>query len=148
MTGGSPRYNIYRTADDRFVAAAPIEDRFWEAFCELTELDESLRDDARNPDATRRAVADRIRSRTAEEWCERFKGADVCCTLVRDLREAVDDDHFRARGLFDWHVASADGEHEMPALPLPLAPGLRAPPASVAAPALESQATAGGGNAR
>ena len=28
-TGGSPRYAIYRMADGRFLAAAPLEDRFW-----------------------------------------------------------------------------------------------------------------------
>ncbi len=33
VTGGSPRYRIYRTADDRFVAAAPLEQKFWENFC-------------------------------------------------------------------------------------------------------------------
>ena len=34
VTGGSPRYNIYRTADGRFLAAAPLEDRFWNNFCD------------------------------------------------------------------------------------------------------------------
>ena len=29
VTGGSPRYNVYRTTDGQFVAAAPLEDRFW-----------------------------------------------------------------------------------------------------------------------
>ena len=31
--GGSPRYQIYRMADGRFLAAAPLEDRFWRQFC-------------------------------------------------------------------------------------------------------------------
>ena len=29
LTGGSPRYNIYRAADGGWIAAAPLEDRFW-----------------------------------------------------------------------------------------------------------------------
>ena len=29
VSGGSPRYQIYRTADDRFIAAAPLEEQFW-----------------------------------------------------------------------------------------------------------------------
>src|SRR3954470_4608220 len=34
VTGGSPRYNIYRTRDERFLAAAPLEQKFWENFCD------------------------------------------------------------------------------------------------------------------
>ena len=38
LTGASPRYQLYRTRDGRWIAAAPLEDRFWEAFCEVIEL--------------------------------------------------------------------------------------------------------------
>ncbi len=38
LTGGSPRYNIYPTADGRYLAAAPLEDRFWANFCDLSAL--------------------------------------------------------------------------------------------------------------
>ena len=33
VSGGSPRYQIYRTRDDTFLAAAPMEQRFWDNFC-------------------------------------------------------------------------------------------------------------------
>src|SRR6185369_10343103 len=49
--GGSPRYNVYRTKDDKFVAAAPLEDKFWENLCALIELPAELRDDRRDPAA-------------------------------------------------------------------------------------------------
>src|SRR5258708_18990273 len=32
VTGGSPRYNIYATADGRYLAAAPLEQKFWYNF--------------------------------------------------------------------------------------------------------------------
>ena len=38
LSGGSPRYNIYRTSDRGYVAAAPLEDRFWNKFCEVIDL--------------------------------------------------------------------------------------------------------------
>ena len=38
LSGGSPRYNIYKTSDGSYVAAAPLEDRFWNKFCEAIEL--------------------------------------------------------------------------------------------------------------
>src|SRR5919202_738105 len=56
VTGGSPRYNIYRTRDERFLAAAPLEQKFWENFCALLKVPPALRDDKRDPVATRNAV--------------------------------------------------------------------------------------------
>ena len=47
VTGGSPRYNIYRTRDNKFVAAAPLEQKFWKNFCALIELPADMRDDRR-----------------------------------------------------------------------------------------------------
>ena len=35
LTGGSPRYQLYPTADGRLLAAAPLEDKFWQNFCDI-----------------------------------------------------------------------------------------------------------------
>ncbi len=135
VTGGSPRYHIYRTRDDRFLAAAPIEDRFWATFCSLLRIDDALRDDAQNPAATRDAVAARVRELTAQELQALFAGHDVCCSLVATVEEAVRDPHFAARGLFRWSL-EANGAR-IPALPMPVAPELRAPPDVAGYPALD-----------
>ena len=58
FTGGSPRYQLYATSDDRYVAVAAIEDRHWENLCERLELEDELRDDA---------SAVRFRKRTIHE---------------------------------------------------------------------------------
>ena len=134
VTGGSPRYQIYRTADDRFIAAAPLEERFWENFCAAIELAPAWRDDARDPRATIAAVAALIRARTAAEWQARFAGTDLCCAIAATLEEAMRDPHFAARGLFAWGVAGEGGR--IAALPVPVAPEFRAPPGDRAAPAL------------
>jgi crotonobetainyl-CoA:carnitine CoA-transferase CaiB-like acyl-CoA transferase len=123
VTGGSPRYRIYRTADDRFLAAAPLEQRFWERFCELIGLEDHLRDDARDPASTIARVAEIIRAREAAHWQDVFRGEDVCCAIVASLRDALEDPHFRVRGLFD-HVLSAD-DRSIPAMPVPVAPDFR-----------------------
>ncbi|MDX6379421.1 MAG: alpha-methylacyl-CoA racemase, partial [Rubrobacteraceae bacterium] len=95
VTGGSPRYNLYHTSDGRYVAAAPLEERFWQNFCDLLELEGSLRDDAEDPGATIAAVAEHISRHPAEYWRERFDGRDVCCSIVSNVREALQDEHFR-----------------------------------------------------
>jgi alpha-methylacyl-CoA racemase len=123
VTGGSPRYRIYRTADDRFLAAAPLEQRFWDRFCELIGLEERLRDDAPDPAATIVGVANLIRAREAAHWQVLFQGEDVCCATVASLEEALEDPHVQARGLFD-QVLTAEGR-SIPALPVPVAPAFR-----------------------
>jgi len=123
VTGGSPRYRIYRTADNRFLAAAPIEERFWQTFCDAIGLPVDQRDDTQNPRAVSEAIARIIAARPAAEWQRRFAGLDVCVSLVASLQEAVVDPAFRARNLFSRRVS--DGENSLPALPVAIVPGLR-----------------------
>jgi crotonobetainyl-CoA:carnitine CoA-transferase CaiB-like acyl-CoA transferase len=79
-------------------------------------------------------VAAIIAAAPAAAWRARFEGEDCCCNLVATLEEAMADPHFRARGLFA--AALVAGGRELPALPLPLAPALRAPPEVQSAPEL------------
>ena len=134
VTGGSPRYQLYRTADGRYLAAAPIEDRFWERFCDLIGLDDVHRDDTHDPAATKEAVAALIAARTGEAWEEVFAGEDVCCNLVRPLEAAIADPALQERGLFDHELRKGDAS--MPALPMPLAAGLRGAPRPATYPEL------------
>ena len=119
VTGGSPRYNIYRTSDGRYLAAAPLEQKFWENFCSLLDLPADLRNDARDPMATRKAVAERVAARSADELEQLFSGSDVCCTIVASLKEAMVDPQFVARAVFG-HALTASLQ-TIPALPVPVA---------------------------
>lgn len=134
VTGGSPRYQIYRTADDRYIAAAPLEDKFWDNFTRIIDLPEPLRDPAAPIEAVKAAIAERIGARTAEAWRAAFTGHDVCCSVVATLDEAVADAHVAARKVFA-HALKADGR-ELPALPVPLAPVFRPQATRAAAPQL------------
>jgi crotonobetainyl-CoA:carnitine CoA-transferase CaiB-like acyl-CoA transferase len=124
VCGGTPRYRLYATADDQVVAAAPIEQKFWSEFCELIGLEPELRNDARDMVATKQRIADIIKSQPADHWRARFSGRDCCCTVVATLKEAMDDPHFRTRGLFDYILENESGER-MPALPVPVAAAFR-----------------------
>jgi len=118
LSGGSPRYQIYATADGKYLAAAPLEDRFWANFCAAIGLPPALHDDSKDPQATRRAVAEIVRKRTAAQWRQEFDGKDVCCNVVRTLAEAMNDAQFRERGVFRRSVVS---EHDaLPAISVPI----------------------------
>ena len=132
LTGGSPRYRIYPTADGRYLAVAALEDKFWKTFCDIIELPPELCDDRHDPAATIAAVSMRVTAMPAAHWDTVFVGADVCCSVVRSLEEAVRDVHFCARGLFERKVTIPG--HALPALPVPVVPVLRANKMVAAAP--------------
>ena len=97
-----------------------------------------MRDDEKDPQAALAGVAARIAERPAAEWERRFAGRDVCAATVRGLEEALADPQFAGRGLFA-HTLDDGGAGRgapLPALSVPVAPGLRGEPRARAAPAL------------
>ncbi|KRB81561.1 CaiB/BaiF CoA transferase family protein [Noviherbaspirillum sp. Root189] len=134
VTGGTPRYQIYRTADNRFLAAAPLEDKFWSNFIETIGAPRELLDDSTNPEAVKKRIQEIIRTHTADHWRERFKDKDVCCTIMATVQEAMQDAHFRARGLFARELESQG--KRIAALPVPVVNGLRDDAVSKGFPAL------------
>lgn len=134
MSGGSPRYQMYRTRDDRTVAAAPLEQKFWINFCDVLDLDPALRDDSKDPVATRAAVAELIAARSSGYWRKVFAGVDCCCTVTATVSEALTDPAFAARGLFTRNIDGPPGAPTLTALPVPLTPGLQTSPVSLPFP--------------
>ncbi|WP_206025252.1 CaiB/BaiF CoA transferase family protein [Micromonospora zingiberis] len=101
LDGGAPFYRTYRCADDRFVAVAALERRFYALLLNGLELDP-----ARLPDQYDRAgwpalaaEFERVfRTRTRGDWSRVFDGTDACVTPVLTFDEAVDEPHIAARG--------------------------------------------------
>ena len=94
-------YNIYRTADDRYLALGALEHKFWKAFCERVGRREWIaRHDTGGDDQASLLVLvrDLIRSRPRAAWLALFADIDICLTPVNDLDEALADPHLAARG--------------------------------------------------
>ena len=119
LSGGSPRYNIYETKDKRYLAVAPIEDRFWNKFCEVIDLDITYKGQKKTDQEIIEKVTSIIKTKTSGYWDKVFQKADCCCTVVKSLKEAVGDDHFISRNLFSKKVKIND-EIALPSLPLPI----------------------------
>ena len=124
LTGGSPRYQVYRTSDDRFLAVAALEDRFWGNFCDAIELDRSRLDEDHHPREAIRAVSDRIQAKSSAQWRKIFEKRDACAVVANTLEEAVQDQHYLERGLFDQKIEKESGSL-VNALPLPIVPELQ-----------------------
>ncbi|QTH24979.1 CoA transferase (plasmid) [Rhizorhabdus wittichii] len=117
-TGISPRYSLYRAADGRWIAAAPVEDKFWHAFCTVLELPELIDAPFDDAAATKAAIAARISQRPAQEWIDAFTLADAACALVQTYEEAM-------AGI---DPPSCD-DGNFPSLPLPIVPDFLRPSA-------------------
>lgn len=124
VTGGSPRYQVYRTQDNRFIAAAPLEEKFWINFLAAIGAPETLRDDSKDPETVKAQIQQIIGTQTAEHWRAQFAGKDVCCAVVASLKDAMQHPHFRERGLFSRELTNGDAR--ITALPVPVHPQFRA----------------------
>ncbi|SMP81793.1 CaiB/BaiF CoA transferase family protein [Noviherbaspirillum suwonense] len=118
LTGATPRYQIYRTSDARHVAAAPLEQRFWRVFCETIGLDPAWRDDGRDPEGTREAIAALIARHDSAYWRRAFDGKDACAVVVNSMEEAAAHPHFRGHGLLERRIS--EGGRSAAAVRVPL----------------------------
>ena len=132
VTGGSPRYQLYRTKDARYLAVAAMEDRFWASFCDMIDLPLAYRSDSARPEDVRAEIQRRVAERPAAIWAELIVGKDMCCSLVATLQEALSDPQVVARQLLSKTVTTSAGP--IPALTLPVSPLFRNPAAYTPAP--------------
>ena len=103
LDGGAPWYNVYETADGKYVAVGAIEGRFYAKLMQRLGLDTpSLPDqyDRTRWPELRANLARIFQQKTRDEWCEALAGHDVCIAPVLSIAEAPSHPHNRARGAF------------------------------------------------
>ena len=103
LDSGAPFYDVYLCADGRHLAVAPIEEKFRAEFYRLIGLDAEVPRTGRtaaNWPQLRRAIADRLATRTRAEWCAVLEGTDACAAPVLTMGEAPEHPHLRARETF------------------------------------------------
>lgn len=123
LTGGLARYRLYTAADGRQIAVGALEEKFWQAFCNVIGQPPELRDDWSDPEACSAEVGRRLGSKPSTHWEPLLAAADCCCTVVKTPAEASVDPNFAARGVFDRKLNIAG--KEVQSLPLPIAPEFR-----------------------
>ena len=135
LSGGSPRYNIYKTSDGSYVAAAPLEDRFWNKFCEAIELPKKFIKMQNDEDKVIQEIRKIIGQKEKNYWLDVFNKADCCCSIVKSIEEAINDNHFKVRKIFENKIINNLGE-EIPALPIPVDMQFRKDQKRASAPSL------------
>jgi alpha-methylacyl-CoA racemase len=94
---GSHFYDVYETADGRYVSLGSIEPQFYAELLRLSGLGEQADlppqlDRAQWP-AMKERVATIMASKTQAQWCEIMEGSDVCFAPVLTMAEAAKHPH-------------------------------------------------------
>ncbi|XVH33505.1 CaiB/BaiF CoA transferase family protein (plasmid) [Haloferacaceae archaeon DSL9] len=116
-------YDVYRSADDRWVFIGPSSQRQWERLCQALGVDlhaedrfETVRDRRRNEaelDAELQAVVERFE---AAELVDALRSVGVPVAPVQDLREVYRDDHLRQTDALG-EITTATGERDRVSVP-------------------------------
>lgn len=103
IDGGSHFYNVYQCSDDKWIAIASIEPKFYSLLLEKTGITDPAfqkqLERERWPEL-RDKLADLFRTRTRDKWCEILEASDVCFAPVLDFEEAPLHKHNVAREAF------------------------------------------------
>lgn len=103
LDSGAPFYDVYRTADGKWLAVACLEPQFyaeWLRIANLADADLPAQFDVSRWDDLRRAFADVVATRTRDEWAMLADGTDACVAPVLTMSEAPVHPHLTARGTF------------------------------------------------
>ena len=138
LNGGSPFYNVYRTADGKYFSIAAIEPWFWANLCQaigredLIPHQDSVGEKRAEIARTLEAV---FLTKTRDEWFDALRDANISVGKVYDLEEALDDPQALARGMVVELEAPGvpGGKVRQPGIPLHLSetPGAVRHPGSV-----------------
>jgi alpha-methylacyl-CoA racemase len=103
LDSGAPFYDVYRTSDDRWMAVACLEPKFFAEFLDVMALDPQWSNrqyDVTAWDELRTILTDRFRRRTQDEWDAYFAHRDACVSPVLTMDQAHAHPHMKARGIF------------------------------------------------
>lgn len=103
LDSGAHFYEVYETADKKYISLGSIEPQFYAAL--LSKLGDDAKYfeqqfDSANWPAMKERLAAIIKGRTRDEWDAVFEGANACYAPVLSMAEVRHHPHHRARGSF------------------------------------------------
>ena len=102
LNSGAPWYDVYETADGKYISIGSIEERFFNLLLEKLDLraPELRNRDRSNWPRLRTVLTDAFRTRTRADWCKLMEGSDICFAPVLTMDEAPAHAHMQDRGVF------------------------------------------------
>ena len=103
LDGAAHFYGCYECKDNKYISIGSIEPQFYAALIRCMQLDETTFNnqfDQKQWPELKKIVSERFKTRTRDDWCEIFKGNDVCFAPVLSLQESVNYQHNKDRKTF------------------------------------------------
>ena len=104
LLGGQACFNIYETADKRYVSLAALEPQFWGEFCKTINRTDLLERQF-FPDLETELTSI-FRQKTRADWLALFENKDACVEPVNTIEEMLENPQVQARG----YVRVEDGK--------------------------------------
>jgi crotonobetainyl-CoA:carnitine CoA-transferase CaiB-like acyl-CoA transferase len=100
LSGEKACYEVYETLDQRYLAVAALESKFWVEFCrgiEREDLIDSLNAPQNVQDEMKTEISQIIQSKTLVEWVEIFKHYNACVSPVITFDEMENNPQIKDR---------------------------------------------------
>ncbi len=99
---GAHFYDVYGTADGKYVSVGSIEPKFYSELLRLLGLKEEVVDQMNRKGwpEMRKYFKNIFEKRTRDEWCAILEGTDACVAPVLSMDEAPNHPHNKVRGTF------------------------------------------------
>ena len=100
LSGRLACYNVYRTKDNKYIAIAFLEPKFWHTFCLKMKLDQYINHQLQNDQAQLLEIlSEKFATRTQKDWLDFFQNDDLCITPVLNFPETIFDPAILSRSL-------------------------------------------------
>ncbi len=103
LDSGAHFYEVYETADGKYISIAPMEPKFYANLLAILQLDPADLPDQMDRDswpAMKEKFAAIFREKTRDEWTALLGDAEVCYAPVLTVSEAMEDPQVKERGVF------------------------------------------------
>jgi crotonobetainyl-CoA:carnitine CoA-transferase CaiB-like acyl-CoA transferase len=120
LNGGLSEYNLYRTADDKYLTVGALEPKFFSRLCTILgmpEYDEVNASPAKVAQV-KEMLAERFATKTRAEWLELLADDEVCVGPAYELAEIFNDPQLASRSLLVEAEQPRVGKVKQMGLPL------------------------------
>ncbi|MBU8906261.1 CaiB/BaiF CoA transferase family protein [Desertibacillus haloalkaliphilus] len=123
LSGGKACYQVYETADQRYIAVGALEHKFWKGFCEGLDRPDLI-DDLEAPkdrqEQMKVEISGLMKKRSLDEWMTIFEDLDTCVTPVLHVDEIEGNPQVKEREMIKSFRVSSGNELKQLGIPIKL----------------------------
>ena len=102
LSGGLACYDVYRCADEKYIALGILEEKFWKNFCDMAGHPDWLPKQfviGEEADQLKAEISAFFETKKREEWIATSTDYDICMTPVLEIAEIETDPQIQARNM-------------------------------------------------